>query len=1062
MGTLLSVSSALVAVLYKSPIILSSASSSSSPPTLYLSLEYPLSLGTSQTNWTQVMKIHPDEKIVLVRPHMGTASERAPLHLNLQAIVHSHCSCFSVIFLGDALSLGSVLGATILLLGFYAVLEQFLTSRPHVSEPADADGLPPCARLPKIALNTLSRSGVVSCFPSYFGRRPLGFLTPPTVETVGPVYDLFCYLIVHMVHDLGTGPTTASISLLDGFNNGFKLKPGIVSRRGIRAGFTKETTLSPWWSDTAKGRGPCGLVSLSLCPRRLYHLGQKTSGLAAISPSSFGPPIFRFDGDPPDAIKCEWGHDPDRTFHPVTSAEENRFKPYLPAGRLKGLEWIIIFRSPGDCRHIQAILNPLTMNMMPRMVTASSQLVGTNDLVAPSSHELEKAVRLVAEECVRLHREEVVAPKRARGSEIGPSANPSPVKGGATGHKARSKAPAGWHLMVLSGDEVPAVPHSDAGEPLSGGTSATRTVDGEETPLSLAGGSAAAVSSTPDSSSKSSAICLGREITELSGGAPRLNDDDRATLTLLRRRRSAHSGPPRGDAPPPSVADGAPSGAGLPSVTATTASGACPAGREGALTTSGAGPYSPGVSNAQKEGPAAEPELEALSSENVELVTKRTFAQLAAIQSFYSSRVRDMTEELSSRSALAERSEAALVELRSDFDLYQSLEEARVNSAVAHTLSVEKTRHEEMAVRLAEAEADKLAHSEAARLAQNKLKRQAELRLAALKDRLADVEKLKTRHQRQKSVERDHYSIKHYMQQLRDEISITYPADMLKKLAAEKEEPSTSASGAKELIPISGLPDRTSEAPGAQPTLGVSTGEGSSAVIVSIDKSDPGTPPPTGVGPSAGNGHAPMDRVSPPWAMTAKISSGDRGASFESSGPCSEPTLGIGRSLFGPIVAKEKAWAQLLPGTNRALPLQRFLTSPFVTYLPGSAGKLSGCAPLSSSYVFPGHRQASSMSDVTPIVRVFLRSAGKIELHSYFLFVCFLGPSTSDVTPIVRAFFRSAGKILLHSYFLFVSFLGSSMSDVTPIVRAFFRSAARFYCTAISSSYIFSGCRRVT
>ncbi|PON79474.1 hypothetical protein PanWU01x14_012090, partial [Parasponia andersonii] len=171
--------------------------------------------------------------------------------------------------------------------------------------------------------------------------------------------------------------------------------------------------------------------------------------------------------------------------------------------------------------------------------------------------------------------------------------------------------------------------------------------------------------------------------------------------------------------------------------------------------------------------------------------------------------------------------------------------------------------------------------------------RQAELRLAALKDRLADTEKLKTRYQKQvdilsaenyrsgwenrefrghaevimpdqfddqKGIERDHYSVKHYMQQLGDEIIITYPADVLKMLAAEKDGPSTSASGAKELIPISGPPDRTSEAPGSQPGLGVSTGEGFGAVIVSNDESDPGMPPSIGAGPSAGTGRALLAR----------------------------------------------------------------------------------------------------------------------------------------------------------------------------------------------------------
>ncbi|PON38248.1 hypothetical protein PanWU01x14_314040 [Parasponia andersonii] len=125
----------------------------------------------------------------------------------------------------------------------------------------------------------------------------------------------------------------------------------------------------------------------------------------------------------------------------AASVEESRFEPHLSAGRLKGLEGIIIFSSPGECRHIQAVLNPLTMNLMPRVVSylpfpldtwvitkhlrsrldasalnrfrrdesdritmvsrqvaASSQLAGTNDLVAPSNLELEEAVRLVAAE----------------------------------------------------------------------------------------------------------------------------------------------------------------------------------------------------------------------------------------------------------------------------------------------------------------------------------------------------------------------------------------------------------------------------------------------------------------------------------------------------------------------------------------------------------------------------------------------------------------------------------------------------------------------------------------
>ncbi|PON48378.1 hypothetical protein PanWU01x14_237730, partial [Parasponia andersonii] len=85
-------------------------------------------------------------------------------------------------------------------------------------------------------------------------------------------------------------------------------------------------------------------------------------------------------------------------------------------------------------------------------------------------------------------------------------------------------------------------------------------------------------------------------------------------------------------------------------------------------------------------------------------------------------RIRDLTEELSSRSALTERNEAALAELRSDFDVYWGLEEARVTSTVAYALSVETARREELASRLAQVEADRLAQSKAARLAQGELR----------------------------------------------------------------------------------------------------------------------------------------------------------------------------------------------------------------------------------------------------------------------------------------------------------------------------------------------------
>ncbi|PON51085.1 hypothetical protein PanWU01x14_219430, partial [Parasponia andersonii] len=241
---------------------------------------------------------------------------------------------------------------------------------------------------------------------------------------------------------------------------------------------------------------------------------------------------------------------------------------------------------------------------------------------------------------------------------------------------------------------------------------------------------------------------------------------DWATLTLLRRRRSVRSSPPRRDAPPLAVANGALGGTQHSSVPTAAASGACPVRGEGALTAGGAELCSSGAGNTQREGPAAQPELQALSLENVELVANRTFAQvwsirlllyfsaslldadplfsfnlqLAAIRSFYSSHIRDLTEELSSRSTLAERSEAVLAELRTNFNLYRSLDEARVSSTVAHALSVERTRLEELAMRLVEVEADKLAQSEATRLAQNELRvKEQELQSAGAKMGLAFV-----------------------------------------------------------------------------------------------------------------------------------------------------------------------------------------------------------------------------------------------------------------------------------------------------------------------------------
>ncbi|GMN42470.1 hypothetical protein TIFTF001_011688 [Ficus carica] len=186
-GTIFSISGALIAVLYKGPVILSSASS----PSQSLSLAIQYSSETSQTNWvlgglllaseylmasiwyilqTQVMKIYPDAKVVVPVYFLCTSAFAVPIcfiaepnlsswtpwpEISLIAIVLSGlfgtsfstllhtwglhlkgplyisifrplsiaiAAAFGVVFLGDDLFLGSVVGAIILLLGFYAVL----------------------------------------------------------------------------------------------------------------------------------------------------------------------------------------------------------------------------------------------------------------------------------------------------------------------------------------------------------------------------------------------------------------------------------------------------------------------------------------------------------------------------------------------------------------------------------------------------------------------------------------------------------------------------------------------------------------------------------------------------------------------------------------------------------------------------------------------------------------------------------------------------------------------------------------------------------------------------
>ncbi|GMY13443.1 WAT1-related protein At5g40240-like [Fagus crenata] len=183
MGTIASISGALVVVFYKGPTIISASPESPSP-----SLHFPLD--SSQTNWiigglllaaeylllsiwfivqTQVMKSYPAELIVVflynlcgtiisapvcllaegnlsawrLRPdialvaivYSGFASSfstvvhtwglhlKGPVYVsNFKPLSIAIAAAMTVIFLGDALYLGSVIGAIIISIGFYAVI----------------------------------------------------------------------------------------------------------------------------------------------------------------------------------------------------------------------------------------------------------------------------------------------------------------------------------------------------------------------------------------------------------------------------------------------------------------------------------------------------------------------------------------------------------------------------------------------------------------------------------------------------------------------------------------------------------------------------------------------------------------------------------------------------------------------------------------------------------------------------------------------------------------------------------------------------------------------------
>ncbi|PON52736.1 hypothetical protein PanWU01x14_206970 [Parasponia andersonii] len=312
-------------------------------------------------------------------------------------------------------------------------------------------------------------------------------------------------------------------------------------------------------------------------------------------------------------------------------------------------------------KHLRSRLDASTLNrfrrdeadritVVSRQVAASSQLASTNDLVVPSNLELEEAVRLVATECVRLREEESAAPKRVKGSETGPSAGTSPIKGKVVASRAQAKTPAGRRLAVHTKGTESVVPRPDAGGSPAVGPLAFLVSRGET--MATPGpteGSAAVISPIPDSGSKSSAASLGGEIADLSGGVPRLKSRLSSPLPVpqngnarsVQQMRKRTLQPARRRCASPPVLDGT----GPSFVPCAPAPEACPADGGGIPMTAEEGLRSPGVSTAQRGDPATDPELDALTPENVELVTTRTLAQLSAIRSFHSDRVKGQTSE---------------------------------------------------------------------------------------------------------------------------------------------------------------------------------------------------------------------------------------------------------------------------------------------------------------------------------------------------------------------------------------------------------------------------------
>ncbi|PON35362.1 hypothetical protein PanWU01x14_336950 [Parasponia andersonii] len=304
---------------------------------------------------------------------------------------------------------------------------------------------------PGHVLNTIKWGNYASSLPI---RRYVWLITIIIPQVLilahaNPCHDFFKILTLPISSHCS--PLGKTFTLFDRtHDNGSEPESETPLRHGFRVRLIKEAALLPWQIHLTKGRGPDKLVPSLLRPRRLHRLGEEAPRMAAIFPSSPSPPVLQSDGDSPDIVEHQRGHDPDRALCSIevvfyackltlipkrrsysnfylqplpghlglaevgqvmgfslqavrrqrgvvvslgererfqilplflqTSRKlcgESRFEPQLSAGRLKELEEVIIFGSSGECRHIQAALNPQEMNIILRMVSHLPFLLDT-------------------------------------------------------------------------------------------------------------------------------------------------------------------------------------------------------------------------------------------------------------------------------------------------------------------------------------------------------------------------------------------------------------------------------------------------------------------------------------------------------------------------------------------------------------------------------------------------------------------------------------------------------------------------------------------------------------